>query len=70
MSRFIVTFLKDVLGENGHMCEVRQGSIELEAPSDREAKERAKVRFCESHSTRDWSLHADRIKIEPADFPS
>jgi hypothetical protein len=70
MSRFIVTFMKDVLGENGHMCEVCQSNIELEAPSGPEAVEKAKALFCQSHATRDWSLHADRLRIEPADFPS
>ena len=70
MSRFVVTFLKDVLGENGHMCEVRQSRIEIDASSDREAEHRAKAQFCETHSTHDWSLHADRIKVEQADFPS
>ena len=30
----------------------------------------AKRKFCESQSLRDWSLHADRVKISAADFPS
>jgi hypothetical protein len=70
MPRFIVSFFKDVLGENGRMYEVCQSAIELEAPNDRGAETLAKERFCELHATHDWSLHADRFKVEPADFPS
>lgn len=70
MPRFIVRFIKDVLGENGQTCEVCQTTIELDARNDEEAKDKAKVRFCEIHATHDWSLHADRIKVDPGDFPS
>ena len=28
------------------------------------------AKFCEIHATHDWSLHADRFKMDPADFPS
>lgn len=30
----------------------------------------SKEKFCEIHATHDWTLHADRLKVEPADFPS
>jgi hypothetical protein len=70
MPRFIVSFMKDVLGENGRMYEICQSTVELDAPNDRAAAVLAKERFCELHSTHDWSLHADRFKVEPADFPS
>jgi hypothetical protein len=70
MPRFIVRFMKDVLGENGQMCEVCQTSVELEARTDREAEQKAKEKFCKIHTTHDWSLHADRLKVDPGDFPS
>ena len=53
MPRFIVRFMKDVLGENGQMCEVCQTSVELEARTDREAEQKAKEKFCEIHTTHD-----------------
>ena len=70
MPRYIVRFMKDVLGEAGHASEVCQSAVELDAPNDRAAETMAKQRFCEMHGTHDWSLHADRFKVEPADFPS
>ena len=70
MSRFVVRFMKDVLGENGHELEVCQGTLEIDAACEGDATELAKQKFCESQSLCDWSLHADRVKIEAADFPS
>ena len=70
MSRFIVQFMKDVLGDNGREQEVCQSCLEIEAASEGDARELAKKRFCETQSLCDWSLHADRIQIKAADFPS
>jgi hypothetical protein len=70
MSRFVVRFMKDVLGENGRESEVCQGSLEIDASSEGQATELAKQKFCETESLCDWSLHADRIKISAADIPS
>jgi hypothetical protein len=70
MPRFIVRFIKDVLGDNGQMDEVCQTPIELDARNGGEAEQQAKERFCDIHATHDWSLHADRLKVDPADFPS
>ncbi len=70
MSRFVVRFLKNVLGQNGREMEICQGSLEVEAPSEGQAAELAKRRFCEAGAVRDWSLHADRIQIKAADVPS
>jgi hypothetical protein len=70
MPRFIVSFMKKVLGDNGQMGEVCQTMIELDARNDREAEQQATERFCQMHATHDWSLHADRLKVDPADFPS
>jgi hypothetical protein len=70
MSRFVVRFMKDVLGENGREAEICQSSLEIEAPSEGDARELAKKKFCEAQSLCEWSLHADRIQIKAADFPS
>lgn len=70
MSRYVVRFMKDVLGENGRQTEICQSTVEVDASSEDHATELAKKKFCESQSLRDWSLHADRIQVKQADFPS
>jgi len=70
MSRFVVRFLKDVLGENGRETEICQSSVEVDASSEGQAVELAKKKFCETQALRDWSLRADRIRVKAADFPS
>ena len=70
MSRFVVLFMKDVLGDNGREAEVCQSTIEIDAANEGDAKELAKKKFCETQSLCDWSLHADRIRISAADFPT
>jgi hypothetical protein len=70
MSRFVVRFMKDVLGENGRQCEICQCTVEVDAASEGHAMELAKQKFCQSEALRDWSLHADRIQVRQADFPS
>ena len=56
MSRFVVRFLKDVLGENGREAEICQGSLEIDASDKVDATERAKRKFCETQALRHWSL--------------
>jgi hypothetical protein len=70
MSLYVVRFMKDVLGENGREREVCQGTLEIDAPTESQATELAKQKFCETQALCDWSLHADRIQIRSADFPS
>ncbi len=70
MSRFIVRFMKDVLGENGRQAEICQSTMEIDAASEGHAAELAKQKFCEAQSLCDWSLHADRIQVKQTDFPS
>jgi hypothetical protein len=70
MSRFVVCFMKDVLGDNGRQREVCQSSIDVDAADEELATETAKHKFRELQSLRGWSLHADRIKVSAADFPS
>jgi hypothetical protein len=70
MSHFVISFMKDVLGDNGRELEVCQSMLEIDAPDEIKATELAKQKFCESQRLCEWSLHADRIQIEPADRPS
>lgn len=70
MSRYVVSFMKDVLGENGRECEICQSSVEIDAANERLAAELAKKKFCEMQALRDWSLHADRIQVKMADVPA
>ena len=62
--------MKRVLGENGHEAEICQRSVEIEAPSVTDAAELAKIKFCDTENVRDWLLHADRIHVIDAEFPS
>ena len=66
MSHFVVSFMKDVLGDNGRQIEICQRTVEIDAPSEGEATELAKLRFCKAERLCEWSLHADRIQISPA----
>jgi hypothetical protein len=70
MSRFVVKFMKDVLGENGRQMEICQSTLEIDAASEGHAAELAKRKFCETQALHDWSLHADRIQVKATDFPS
>jgi len=70
MPQFVARFLKDVLGENGRQIEVCQRTMRIDALSEAEATELAKQRFCTAERLCQWSLHADRIQIKAADYPS
>ena len=70
MSRFVVRFMKNVLGENGREAEICQSSLEIDASNEGQATELEKKKFCEAEALCDWSLHADRIQVKQADFPS
>jgi hypothetical protein len=70
MSRFVVHFMKDVLGENGREQEICQCTVEVDAASKTEATRLAKQKFCETQRLSDWSDHADRMQVKEGDFPS
>jgi hypothetical protein len=70
MARYIARFMKNVLGENGHEAEICQSSMEIEALSQADAAELAKIKFCEREKLKDWSLHADRVQVSDAEFAS
>jgi len=63
MSRYVVHFMKDVLGGNGRQLEICQRTVEIDAPDEGQATELAKQKFCESERLCEWSLHADRIQV-------
>ena len=70
MARYVARFMKNVLGENGHEVEICQRSIEIEASSTAHATDLAKLKFCESERVKDWSHHADRVRIVDGEFPT
>jgi hypothetical protein len=70
MTRYVVRFLKDILGDNGRHAEICQSLLEIEAANSRDATELAKKRFCEKERLQEWSLHADRVQVAETDFPS
>jgi hypothetical protein len=70
MARYVVRFMKHVLGQNGHEAEICQRSMEIDAADKLNATDLAKVRFCENERVKEWSLHADRVQVTEAEFPS
>ena len=70
MSHFVIQFQKDVLGENGQYREICQSNVEIDAGNKIDAAELAKKKFCQDEGISKWSLHADRIQVRAADFPS
>lgn len=70
MPWFVVRFMKDVLGDEGCQREVCQSTIDVDAADEDEAAQIAKQKFCDTQHLCDWSLHADRINVRAADFPS
>jgi len=70
MSRYVVLFMKDVLGGNGREIEICQSSLEIDASNESQATELAKQKFCETERLCEWSLHADRVQIRVADLSS
>jgi hypothetical protein len=70
MAQYVARFLKNVVGDNGREAEICQRSFDVKAASQADAAEVAKLRFCETEHVKDWHLHADRVQIIEADFPS
>jgi hypothetical protein len=63
MSRYVVLFMKDVLGGNGRQIAICQRSLEIDASCESQATELAKKQFCETERLCEWSLHADRVEV-------
>ena len=70
MSYFVVRFLKNMVGDRGQLCEACQHTIDVDARDEDEASRLAKLEFCALRAVSDWTLHADRVDVKPADFPS
>ena len=70
LARYIARFMKGVLGENGHEAEICQCSVEIEASNKAHAAQLAKIKFCEAEKVKNWLLHADRVHVTDAEFPS
>jgi hypothetical protein len=70
MKRYLVTFFKNVIGENGHEAAVCQGEYELDPADPREASDRAKRAFCDRGNISDWWLHADKLDVAETEWPS
>ena len=70
MHKFLVRFHKKVLGSNGHEVEICQSWLEVNAPNEVAAAELAKRNFCTKEGVPHWLVHADRIEVKEADFPS
>jgi hypothetical protein len=64
MSHFVVSFMKDVLGDYGRQIEICERTVEIDAPSEGMATELAKQRFCKAGRLCEWSLNADRIQVK------
>jgi hypothetical protein len=62
--------MKDVTGENGRAAEICQRSIDIDAGNKGSAANLAIAMFCDAEKVKDWSLHADRVHVIEADFPS
>ena len=70
MSRYIGRFYKQVLGDNGQVDDICQCTVDFDAIDKDRAEAVARQIFCNLHSIDDWTLHADRVEVKPADFPS
>jgi hypothetical protein len=70
MPRYVIHFMKNVLGQNGREAEICQSTVEIDASNEGQATELAKRRFCELQALREWSLHADRIQVLAAEIPT
>jgi hypothetical protein len=68
--KYVARFMKSVLGQNGHEAEICQRSLEIEASNKNCAADVAKIKFCEAENVKEWSLHADRVQVIDAEFPS
>ncbi|MHC2378229.1 hypothetical protein ACVIU7_004493 [Bradyrhizobium liaoningense] len=67
MAHFTVRFLKNVIGDQGKSCEICQCIVDVDARHAAEPTLLAQQQFCEFREMGDWSLHADRIDVQPAD---
>ena len=70
MTRYVVKFFKELLGDNGQEAEICQGAVEVDATNSLDAAERGKHKFCDQERLAHWSLHADRVCVAETEYPS
>jgi hypothetical protein len=70
MTRYVVKFFKEVLGDNGQEAEICQGALEIDAANPLDAVEHGKRAFCNQGRLAHWSLHADRVSVAETEYPS
>jgi hypothetical protein len=70
MTRYVVTFFKEVMGDNGHGAEICQAECEVDAANPLDAVEHGKRAFCDRGRLAHWSLHADRFSVAETEQPS
>ena len=70
MKRYVVRFLKDVVGGDMREHDVCQSWFEVEADDEAAAARIAEQRFCEAQNIADWRFHADRVEVVESEFPS
>jgi hypothetical protein len=70
MNRFVVKFMKTVIGTGGHETEICQRWFDVTADSTSAAIEIAKQKFCRAEGLPNWTLHADRVAVGEAEFAS
>ena len=65
MSRYIVTFFKNLLSSDGHSFKCPQHSIEIRrAKSIDRAVEAAERRYARLCRLPNWTIHADTVEVE------
>lgn len=69
MPKYIVKFMKRLTNDSGHSRTVVQHTFETISNNRDEAAQTAKE-ILEAREKGPWTLHADTISVEEADFPS
>jgi hypothetical protein len=63
MTRYIVTFFKNVLSSDGHPFKAPREEIEIWADTSQQAMEVAQRRFAGIRRIPSWQTHADTVEI-------
>jgi hypothetical protein len=63
MSKYVITFFKNLVDSEGHPFKTTQAEIELDSNTPQQAVECATTRFAEARHVHDWTLHADGLEI-------
>jgi hypothetical protein len=69
MFRYVVKFYKKVVA-HGHEVDACQYVAEKLSERAPDALKGARLDFCNAHHLCDWTLHADRVEVCEAEYPS